>query len=56
MHFLKGHTDYTVSLELETVSSKVSASIQTKEQGKSFLAVTLSQGLLVDHKVQTIQC
>ncbi|KAK2566479.1 hypothetical protein P5673_010002 [Acropora cervicornis] len=28
MHFLKGRTDYTVSLELETVSSKVSASIQ----------------------------
>ena len=27
MNFLKGRTDYTVSLELETVSSKVSASI-----------------------------
>ena len=37
MHFLKGRTDYTVSLELETVSSKVSASIQVKEPGKTFL-------------------
>ena len=27
MHFLKGRTDHTVSLELETASSKVSASI-----------------------------
>ena len=42
MHFLKGRTDYTVSLELETVSRKVSASIQSKEPGKSFLAATLS--------------
>jgi len=42
MHFLKGRTDYTVSLQLETVSSKVSASIQSKEPGKSFLAATLS--------------
>ena len=42
MHFLKGRTDCTVSLELETVSSKVSASIQLKEPGKSFLAATLS--------------
>ena len=42
MHFLKGRTDYTVSLELETVSSKVSASIQSKEPGKRFLAATLS--------------
>ena len=42
MHFVKGRTDYTVSLELETVSSKVSASIQSKEPGKSFLAATLS--------------
>ena len=42
MHFLKERTDYSVSLELETVPSKVSASIQSKEPGKSFLAATLS--------------
>jgi len=42
MHFLKGRTDYTVLLELETVSSKVCAFIQSKEPDKSFLAATLS--------------
>ena len=42
MHFLKRRTDYTVSLELETVSSKVGASIQSKEPGKRFLVATLS--------------
>ena len=42
MHFLKGRTDYSVLSELETVSSKVSASIQSKEPGKSFLAAMLS--------------
>ena len=45
MHFLKDlkeRTDYTVSLELETVSRKASAFIQSKEPGKSFLAATFS--------------
>ena len=42
MHFFKEGTDYTVSLELETVSSEASASIQSKEPNKSFLAATLS--------------
>ena len=42
MQFLKGRTDYTVSLWLETVSSKVSASIQSKEPRKSFLAAMFS--------------
>jgi len=42
MHFLKGRTDYIVSLELETLSRKVGASVQWKEPGKDFLAAAVS--------------
>ena len=42
MHFLKGRTDYTVSLELETLSRKVGVSVQSKEPGKGFLAAAVS--------------
>ena len=42
MHFLKGRTDYTVSLELETLSRKVGASVQSKEPGKGLRVAALS--------------
>ena len=42
MHFLKGRTDYTVSLELETLSRKVGASVQLKEPGKGLLVAMVS--------------
>ena len=42
MHFLKGRTDYTDSLELETLSRKVGASVQSKEPDKGFLAAVVS--------------
>lgn len=44
LHYLKGRTDYTVSLELEIVSSKVDASIQSKGPSTSFLSANLPRG------------
>ena len=44
MHFLKGRTNYTVSLELETLSRKLGASVQSKEPGMQSLSC--SRGII----------
>ena len=58
VHFLKGCTNYTVSLELETVlcQAKLVLPFSRKSQAKAFLQPRCHQGFLVNHKIKAIQC